>query len=175
MGPVDWVREVVFWWLRPGGDYDAATRLAEAGRDAGDHAARLAEIDAERPRHLAGLAAFEDQLFTGEFGPGVTQAAAARVAGRHRARLAALDTERDNLTRRAALAARPRPARVIDWPAMSAEAKRDWLRELVGAVRIHPTRKGMAAFDLSKIEIVPGGWADGIKVASRPCQCWSRG
>ncbi len=170
MGPVEeYVVRVVLWWLGEGGVYDAYLAAQRAASVDGAWQARIAEIDAGRARHAAALAEWEDQLFTGDFGEGIDRASAARLAARHRAADAKLAAERDNLARRLA-AARQAPAggAGTDWDDLTVTERRDWLARYVARVVIHPTRKGMAAFDLAAIEVIPGPWADGLEVTRPP-------
>ena len=163
MGPVlEWTVVRVQDWLREGGSFDMYLAAEAAGEQ---HQGRLDEIDAERDRHVTALAEFEDQLYTGDFGPGLDRAGASRMAERHRVARDELTAERDALVRRQHAASPAGLAeRDADWDDMTVTEQRDWLRAYVDRVIIHPTRKGMAALDLAAIEVVPGKWADGMQV-----------
>ena len=159
-----WVREMVLWWTRPGGDYDRALAVA-AERGGQDEArAELAAVTAD----LAGLAARRDRLARqvatagdlGEFGGQVARQIAAEqvvLEGRRAAaerRLAAADPEPDD--------------EEVDWDAWTPERRRAWLRRYVEKVVVHPAVHGRKRFDRDKIDVIPGAWADVIGQPTLP-------
>ena len=157
MEPVeDYVVEVVMWWLGAGGQYDA---YLAAARETGGQAQardRIAVIGAELAALAGQITEWEDELRRG-FDREVARGLIAGI----RADQARLSAERDGLGRRLAAAAAALPAAGEaagpDWDAMTATARRDWLRGYADAVIIHPAGQGRP-FDPRTVQVVPGAW-----------------
>jgi hypothetical protein len=161
----DWTVYVVGWWLRKGGQYDAYLAGRKKAGGQGRARARLAEIDAELLKltakwdRLAAKAAASDDL--GDFYDAQARTVKAEVKALREER-----AEAEIASREPEPAARP--AGKIPWDRMTPDERRDWLRQYIHKVIIHPAVPGRHWFDLSRVEVVPGAWWPAGKPAEYP-------
>ena len=161
----DLLGAAVVYWLREDGPF--AAHLAR-NRPAGDDTARLAALRAEEARLAAEIRQIEASRRLPMDDPERRNPAEVRedkAIKEDELKAVCRDIDRVNSRR----AGQQSPMRLGlatgDWDALTFAQQRQYLEQLLSHAVVHPTQRGRLAFDPSKVELIPGGWAAGADPA----------